>query len=137
MSAIRSQKVAWALTGVVALGLLASTGIGHAEVRGQCTSAVVNEPFRLPNGIVAAAGEVTLCTTVKYSPVQWLHKTYVNGRAVGQSQLTTGNWRPYFLEVELTPGSHQLQLAFVNDLNQAGEDRNLMLDQVTFYRAQD
>jgi hypothetical protein len=38
-----------------------------------------------------------------------------------------------FLDVSLAAGRHELRLWFVNDLNAAGEDRNLTLDQVRFY----
>jgi hypothetical protein len=78
----RTLSVAAALAGVIALGLLVSVNPSHAELRGRCTTTVVEEPFRLPTGRVVGPGKLTLCTTVKYSPVSWLHKTYVNRYAV-------------------------------------------------------
>ena len=53
---------------------------------------------------------------------------------VGRVQLTSSAWRPYLLDVELTEGDYELALAFTNDFNRDGEDRNLMLDKAVFYR---
>jgi hypothetical protein len=52
---------------------------------------------------------------------------------VGRVQLTARGPRSYFLGVSLAAGRHELRLWFLNDLNIAGEDRNLTLDQVRFY----
>ena len=49
-------------------------------------------------------------------------------------QLNSGSWRPYSLNMELAAGDHELRLAFVNDANLGGEDRNLKLNKVTFFR---
>jgi len=60
----------------------------------------------------------------------------IGDRAVGQIQLTAEGWRTYPLEAELTPGSHELSLEFVNDFNSAaGEDRNLRVDKVVISAA--
>ncbi len=58
----------------------------------------------------------------------------LDGEAIGQVRLSAGGRRPYWLEVELPAGEHELALAFTNDLNQDGEDRNLLLDRAVFYR---
>ncbi len=57
----------------------------------------------------------------------------IDDREVGQVQLTTDGWRTYPLEVELTEGTSEFTLAFVNDSSSAaGEDRNLRVDKVVF-----
>jgi hypothetical protein len=114
-------------------------GMPHFHNRGTYVSIATNGYVETPIQ-VAAAGRYTMEVVASGTPAQGLFpivEARINGRPVGQFQLTAGAWRPYFLEIQLTQGPHQLQLAFVNDLNQAGEDRNLMLDQVAFYRAQD
>jgi hypothetical protein len=59
----------------------------------------------------------------------------IDGRSVGTIQLTCGDWRPYWISLELPQGDHELRLAFTNDLNTGGEDRNLRLDKVVIYQA--
>jgi hypothetical protein len=59
----------------------------------------------------------------------------VDGRKVGSLQLTQAGWRAYPLVLELTRGSHELALAFVNDRMIPGvADRNVQMDKVVFYR---
>lgn len=58
----------------------------------------------------------------------------VDGRRVGQFQLTVGGWRSYPIDLELAAGSHRLQLEFMNDLYVPGVgDRNVLLDKAVFY----
>jgi hypothetical protein len=86
---------------------------------------------------VAAAGSYTLELVATGTPAAGVYPLVavaIDGRQVGQVQLTSGSWRPYFLDLDLPPGGHRLRLAFTNDLNVAGEDRNLMLDRATCYR---
>ena len=58
----------------------------------------------------------------------------IDGNPVGQVHLASTAWRPYLLPIDLTQGSHELALAFTNDYNRDGEDRNVMLDKAVFYR---
>ncbi len=58
----------------------------------------------------------------------------IDGKKAGQVQLTSGGWRSYFLDLDLAAGAHELRLSFVNDFNANGEDRNLLLDKVSFCR---
>jgi hypothetical protein len=58
----------------------------------------------------------------------------IDGKPAGRIELSTGNWRPYLLEADLAEGPHELSLKFTNDANIGGEDRNLRLDKVVFYR---
>ena len=58
----------------------------------------------------------------------------IDGKPVGQVQLASTAWRPYPLQLELTQGTHELALAFTNDYNRDGEDRNVMLDKAVFCR---
>jgi hypothetical protein len=84
---------------------------------------------------VAAAGRYTLEIVASGTPAAGvfpLVAIVIDGQQVGQVQLTSGNWRPYSLDLDLAAGTHQFRLLFTNDLNAAGEDRNLMLDRATF-----
>ena len=86
---------------------------------------------------VAASGRYTMKLVASGTPaggVYPLVEVRVDDEAVGRIQLTGGSWRPYLIDVDLTEGRHELHLVFTNDSNQNGEDRNLMLDEVTFYR---
>jgi len=67
---------------VVALGLLVTSGASWAA-SGRCTTAVVAEPFLLPDGSEHPAGALTLCVRQAYSPVASLHETYVDGMPIG------------------------------------------------------
>lgn len=85
---------------------------------------------------VAAAGQYTMeivASGTKAAEVYPLVEVRIDGRPVGQVQLTSDAWRPYLVDVELAPGPHELALAFTNDYNRDGEDRNLMLDKAVFY----
>jgi hypothetical protein len=64
---------------------------GVTVAGGGCTSAVVHEPFLLPDGSQHPGGQLTLCTHMKYSPVSHLHKSHVDGMPVSmlQSRHTT------------------------------------------------
>jgi len=58
----------------------------------------------------------------------------LEGVKTGTIQLTHSGWRPYPMDIELTAGSHELRLTFVNDLYVPGvADRNVQLDKVVFY----
>jgi beta-galactosidase len=58
----------------------------------------------------------------------------LDGRPLGKVQLTAGTWRSYRMTVELPAGEHRLHLAFTNDYSGGGEDRNLQVDKLIFYR---
>ena len=58
----------------------------------------------------------------------------IDGKPVGQVRLASTAWRPYVLQLDLPQGTHELALAFTNDYNRDGEDRNVMLDKAVFYR---
>ena len=58
----------------------------------------------------------------------------IDGHSAGSVQLVTSGWRGYKLPLDLPAGDHELRLAFTNDLNRGGEDRNLQLDKVSIYR---
>jgi len=67
---------------LVALTLGAASGATLAAQRG-CTTALIAEPFLLPDGSEHAAGELTICIHQRYSPVAFLHETHVDGKPVG------------------------------------------------------
>lgn len=87
---------------------------------------------------VAAAGRYTVEVVAGGTECEGVYplvEVRLDGRKVGQVQLTGGSWRPYALGVELPEGEHELTLAFVNDKSIPGvSDRNLMLDKVLFTR---
>jgi len=86
---------------------------------------------------VAAVGRYTMEIVASGSPAEKVYPhidVALDGKKIGEVQLTTGGWRPYPLAVELPAGQHELLLAFTNDLNVGGEDRNLSLDKVVFYK---
>ncbi len=86
---------------------------------------------------VAAAGRYTMEVVAGGTPCQGVYphvEISVDGKKAAEVQLTTGGLRPYPVAIELPEGKHELSLAFTNDLNVGGEDRNLTLDKVVFYR---
>jgi len=86
---------------------------------------------------VAAAGRYSMEMAASGTPAAGVYplvEVAIDGKPVGRVQLTSGAWRSYFLDLDLPAGNHELRLSFVNDLNANGEDRNLLLDKVTFAR---
>ena len=81
----RGRLSAIALLAVTAAALLI-TQPAVADSSKACVSVRIDGPFRLPDGVVYPAGELTLCDTRSYSPVSQLHVVLVNGSAVGQFQ---------------------------------------------------
>ena len=111
-------------------------GMPHFQHRGSYVSLACNGWIESPVR-VAVAGPYTAEVLASGSAVQGeypLVELRVDGAAVGQVQLQGDGWRTYPLDVNLAEGEHRLALAFVNDLQRDGEDRNVMLDRVTFYR---
>jgi hypothetical protein len=100
---------------------------GHAAL---ACNGYVQTPIRL-----AAAGRYNMELVASGTPAAGVYplvEVAVDGKPVGRVQLTSGAWRSYFLDVDLPAGNHELRLSFINDFNANGEDRNLMLDKVTF-----
>ena len=86
---------------------------------------------------VAAAGRYTIEVVAGGTPCQGVYphvEIGIDGKKAGEVQLTGGGLRPYPVAIELPAGKHELALAFTNDLNVGGEDRNLTLDKVVFYK---
>ena len=111
-------------------------GMGHFRNFGSHVALACNGWVKGPIQ-VAAAGRYTIELMASGTPagdVYPLVEVRLDGRKIGQVQLESGNWRPYWLGVDLPEGEHELALAFVNDLNRDGEDRNLMLERAVFYR---
>jgi len=89
---------------------------------------------------VAETGRYTLEMVASGTSAQGVYplvEVQLDGVKVSQVQLTAGNWRSYYLDVDLAAGDHELRLVFVNDVNVGGEDRNLKLDRVVFFRDED
>ena len=64
------------LMGALALPVVAASPV-------ECVSVRIDAPFRLPDGTVRPAGQLTLCDARAFSPVTELHSVLVNGAAVG------------------------------------------------------
>ena len=87
---------------------------------------------------VAAAGRYSVELVASGTSAQEVYplvEVALDGQIVGKIQLTAGSWRSYFLDLDLAEGLHEFRLSFVNDANINGEDRNLLLDKVTFFAA--
>ncbi|MDH7571029.1 MAG: carbohydrate-binding domain-containing protein, partial [Armatimonadota bacterium] len=85
---------------------------------------------------VARAGTYRLEVIAQGTAAQGVYplvEVWLDDQKVGTAQLLSGTWRAYPLSAQLSAGKHRLRLAFVNDLNREGEDRNLQLDKVIFY----
>ncbi|MCY2989895.1 MAG: hypothetical protein NTY19_18780 [Planctomycetota bacterium] len=87
---------------------------------------------------VAVAGPYSVEIVASGTSAQGVYplvEVAIDGQTVGKIQLTAGSWRSYFLDLDLAEGVHKFRLSFVNDTNVNGEDRNLLLDKVTFFAA--
>jgi hypothetical protein len=109
----------------------------HFHKRGSFVSQGCNGSIRTEIA-VAATGRYTAEVVASGSEAEdaFPHlNVLVDGKKVGDVQLTSGAWRPYPVAVELTEGTHTFALEFDNDRHIPGvADRNVRLDRVTFYR---
>lgn len=67
----------------VAWGMAAAAAPAAAAPSGECVTAEIASPFRLPDGALHPAGSLTLCDTRAFSPVAEMHVIRVNGRSAG------------------------------------------------------
>ncbi len=70
------------LTALVAV-TMATTNPALAASSGECVTARLDAPFRLPDGLIHPAGVLKLCDGGKYSPVDNFHRILVGGSSVG------------------------------------------------------
>lgn len=86
---------------------------------------------------VAKSGRYTLELLAGGSEAEGVYplvEILLDGKKIGQAQLTQSGWKTYPVEVNLESGTHNLRLAFVNDRNIPGVgDRNVQFDKVTFF----
>jgi hypothetical protein len=54
-----------------------------AASSGECVTARVSEPFRLPDGLLYPAGALTICDGGAYSPVDSFQRILVGGSVIG------------------------------------------------------
>ena len=54
-----------------------------AAPTGECVTARINAPFRLPDGLIYPAGALTLCDSGTFSPVDDLQRILVSGSSIG------------------------------------------------------
>ncbi|NUQ65635.1 MAG: hypothetical protein HUU20_24460, partial [Pirellulales bacterium] len=116
--------------------MMPQPGMPHFQKRGGqvslACSGYIEGPIR-----VAAAGRYTveiLASGTKAQEVYPEVELRIDGTPAGRVQLKSDGWSTFSLELELAEGEHRLAIAFVNDMQRDGEDRNLMLDRVVFYR---
>ncbi|NLX95909.1 MAG: hypothetical protein GXY83_07020 [Rhodopirellula sp.] len=107
----------------------------HFQNRGNAVSLACNGCIERPVRVEANGGYTVeiLASGSSVEGVYPLVELRIDGEPVGQIQLKSGGWRTYPLKTNLTAGEHRLSLAFVNDLQRQGEDRNVLLDKATFY----
>ena len=111
-------------------------GMRHFHNHGTYVSVACNGYVKTPIH-VAVSGRFAVEVVASGTPAAGVYPLVavrIDGQEIGRVPLTSGNWRPYPLNVELDRGAHELELAFLNDRNQEGEDRNLMLDKIVFFR---
>jgi hypothetical protein len=101
------------------LAQLACKGYIAAPLRVQTTGRYTMEVFA---GGTPAKGEYPIV------------EVRIDGHLVGRIHTTGFHCRPYPVTADLPAGRHELQLAFVNDLCEGGEDRNLSLEKVVCYK---
>ena len=70
------------LAGIVVVALSASQPTLAAS-SGECVTALVDAPFRLPDGLLYPAGALTLCDGGAYSPVDNFQRVLVGGSSIG------------------------------------------------------
>ncbi len=71
------------LSAVFMLLTVISVQPAAADSSGQCVTARINAPFRLPDGHVYPASVLTLCDGGTLSPVFGMHKILVGGSTIG------------------------------------------------------
>jgi hypothetical protein len=59
----------------------------------------------------------------------------IDGQAYGTMALSDGEFRDYAIAVEAPAGEHRVSLAFVNDANIDGQDRNMLIRDLTIQPA--
>ncbi len=65
------------------IGVVILTPSAVAAPAGECVTAVVDSPFRIPDGRLYPAGPLTLCDSGAFSPVDTLHRIVVGGSTIG------------------------------------------------------
>jgi hypothetical protein len=71
---------AWSAAAVLAL--LSVSGPAAAETR-VCATITIDEPFVMPGGVEHAAGRLTLCRSLEYSPSRTVYVGYIDRAPVG------------------------------------------------------
>jgi hypothetical protein len=134
------------------------TGMGAQFKNGTQSSAVEAEklqpnpgqPYfsRQPDHVAMVAsgdisGPVEIVEGGRYRVTAWgkgtpLDKVYplivldIAGKEVGRVEIKSDDWSGHTFEADLPQGKHTLRVRFVNDANNATQDRNLWLDRLEF-----
>ena len=80
-----------------------------------------------------AAGATTLTVTAQGTIAAgvWPHMIVrVGGTQIGEATVNSTSWTTYPFTFTATAGTQEIRVEFDNDLNQGGEDRNLLVDKV-------
>lgn len=88
----------------------------------------------------ASSGRYGLAVRAAGTPMAGVYpliEVLLDGRRIGEVQLTSGNWRSYRLTLRASAGVHRLTLAYVNDAWQPPEDRNLAVGRITIWKERD
>ncbi len=123
-------------TSIEAEKMTPQPGVPHFSNTGSFASMACNGYIATPLR-VASAGRYLMEVVASGSAVGGVYPevaVLIDGRSAGSLQLRTAAWHSYTLSLELEEGEHELRLAFTNDFNRDGEDRNLQLDKVIIYR---
>jgi len=79
----RRKNVATALAIGFVLGVVGLAQSPTLAAGSPCATAVIDEPFLLPDGSEHPAAELRICVRGEYSPIASFHETYVDGMPVG------------------------------------------------------
>ena len=116
MSKKRWKPSALSLAATVAGVILLSGGAAVAGESGRCFTAEVAAMIVLPDGSLHGPGKLKFCVTRMHSPVEALHHTSVDGRAiglfrsrVGSSEGLGGEPTPFFVFARRIDGILELQ----------------------------
>ncbi|HEX8235313.1 MAG TPA: carbohydrate-binding domain-containing protein [Abditibacteriaceae bacterium] len=84
---------------------------------------------------IAEGGRYRVTAWGKGTPLDNVYPVIVlniSGKEVGRVELKSDDWSGHTFEADLPQGKHNLRVQFVNDANNAAQDRNLWLDRLEF-----
>ena len=88
---MQANTIQRGITFIMGILLCSIVAGGAAAQTSVCLSVDVAQPVIFPDGSTSPAGELTLCDWKSFTPVQQLHRSYIDGRPV---QLMLGRRSP-------------------------------------------